>query len=203
VFKGITLGTFHSQHFLYVTDFRHGRILVLNKNFRPVRLPGTFHDPKIPAGFAPFNIENINGQLYVTYAKQLPGGHDDAKGPGNGFVDVFSRGGFLLRRLVSHGPLNSPWGLAKAPSDWGKFAGALLVGNFGNGEINAFNPINGHFLGTMTTKSGAPIVIDGLWGLTFGNGVSAGQKDVLFFSAGPSEESHGLFGSLTFMPGHA
>jgi uncharacterized protein (TIGR03118 family) len=199
VFKGITLGNFHGQHFLYAADFRHGRILVLNTNFKPVRLAGTFHDPTIPTGFAPFDVQNINGRLFVTYAKQLPGGHDDAKGPGNGFVDVFSTGGVFLKRLVSHGPLNSPWGLAMAPSDWGKFAGALLVGNFGNGEINAFNPVNGHFLGTMMNNHHTPLVIDGLWGLTFGNGVSAGKKDVLFFSAGPHEESHGLFGSLTFV----
>src|SRR5262249_56892945 len=134
---------------------------------------------------APFNVQNINGLLYVTYAKREAGGTDDVAGHGNGFVDIFTTSGFLVKRLVKHGHLNSPWGLALAPPNFGKFSNALLVGNFGDGRISAFDPNTGQFLGQMRDTSGRPIRIDGLWGLRFGFGYPVGDGNVLFFAAGP------------------
>jgi uncharacterized protein (TIGR03118 family) len=203
VFKGATLGQMGSANFLYVTDFRDGVIDVFDKNFAKVTtLPSdAFTDPNLPAGFAPFNIQNIDGKLYVTYAKQDDAKHDDVAGPGNGFVDVFNTDGSPglgggKERLISGGSLNSPWGLAQAPDSFGHFGGDLLVGNFGNGHINAFNPKNGDFLGQFRAPNGKPIVIDGLWALRFGNDVQAGSSGALFFTAGIDGEKHGLFGSI-------
>jgi uncharacterized protein (TIGR03118 family) len=202
VFKGATLDQQGSANFLYVTDFRDGTIDVFDKNFAKVTLaPGAFTDPTLPAGYAPFNIQNIGGKLYVTYAKQDAAKHDDVAGAGNGFVDVFIADGTPglpggKERLISRGPLDSPWGLAVAPANFGKFSNDLLVGNFGNGHIDAFDPHNGRFVGQLTDSKGRPVVIDGLWALRFGNGGAAGSTDALFFTAGPDGESHGLFGSL-------
>jgi uncharacterized protein (TIGR03118 family) len=202
VFKGLALGQQGTANFLYVADFRDGTIDVFDKNFAKVTMPaGAFTDPNLPAGYAPFNVQNINGKLYVTYAKQDAAKHDDVAGEGNGFVDVFNTDGTPglaggKERLISRGPLDSPWGLTQAPADFGRFGGDLLVGNFGDGHINAFDPTNGHFVGQMTAPNGRPIVIDGLWALRFGNGLQAGNTSALFFTAGPDGESHGLFGSL-------
>ncbi len=167
-------------------------------------LAGTFTDPNLPSGYAPFGIQNIGGKLYVTYAVQDAAKHDDVAGAGNGIVDVFDTNGNFLQRLVSNGsssPLNSPWGLALAPSNFGQFSGDLLVGNFGDGTINVFDPTTGAFLGTLDDPNGNPIVIEGLWGLLFGNGGNGGATDQLFFSAGipgPDHiEDHGLFGDIT------
>jgi uncharacterized protein (TIGR03118 family) len=207
VFKGAALDQQGSANFLYVTDFRDGVIDVFDKNFAKVALPaGAFSDPTLPAGYAPFNIQNIGGKLYVTYAKQNDAKHDDVAGPGNGFVDVFNADGSPglaggKERLISRGPLDSPWGLALAPAGFGKFGGDLLVGNFGDGHINAFDPHNGHFAGQLTDAKGQPIAIDGLWALRFGNGGAAGSTGALFFTAGIDGESHGLFGSI--VPKHA
>jgi uncharacterized protein (TIGR03118 family) len=154
----------------------------------------------VPVGFAPFNIQNIGGQLYVTYALQDADAHDDVSGRGNGYVNVFDPNGVLLRRLASGGPLNSPWGMAIAPAGFGAFGGALLIGNFGDGRINAFNPATGGFLGDLHDACGTPISIDGLWGLIFGNGGQGGDPHTLFFTAGipysGNVEDHGLFGSI-------
>jgi uncharacterized protein (TIGR03118 family) len=197
VYKGLALGSNASGNFLYAANFHDGRIDVFDKHFSPASLAGSFTDPAIPAGFAPFNIENIRGNLYVTYAKQKePDRHDDQAGPGNGFVDVFDTSGHLLRRVASHGTLNSPWGLALAPQDFGEFSDALLVGNFGDGRINAFHVTSGAFLGQFQDANGTPIAISGLWGLRFGNDAAAGPHNTLFFTAGIDEETHGLFGSL-------
>jgi uncharacterized protein (TIGR03118 family) len=204
VYKGAALASNASGIFLFVTNFRNGTIDVFDKNFAKVVSPGGFLDPGIPAGFAPFNIKNIDGQLFVTYAMQDPAKmlHDDLPGAGNGFIDVFDTSGNFLRRFASHGTLNSPWGMAVAPADFGDFSGDLLVGNFGDGRINAFDPKNGTFLGQLSSPSGQPITIGtptsnvGLWGLTFGNGGSAGNAHTLFFAAGINEEANGLFGSL-------
>ena len=175
-------------------------------------LPGAFNDPGVPAGFAPFNIANLGGSLYVTYAKQDPQHHDDVAGAGNGFVDVYDLNGVLLQRLVSAGSLNSPWGMAIAPAGFGDFGGALLVGNFGDGAINAFDPVSGKFLGALQDGTGAAIHISGLWGLTFGNGSranpgaapSGGDANSLYFAAGiagpDTVESHGLLGSIQAAP---
>ena len=149
-------------------------------------------DTSLPAGFAPFNDEVINGDLYVTYAKQDAAKHDDVAGLGNGFVDVFNLDGTGEHRLISNGLLDSPWGMAIAPSSFGSFAGDLLVGNFGNGEINAYNATTGAFIGTLDGADGNPLVIDGLWALTIGNGAAGGSLNTLYFTAGPDGESHGL-----------
>jgi uncharacterized protein (TIGR03118 family) len=202
VFKGATLGQQGTANFLYVTDFRDGTVDVFDKNFAKVTLPsGAFSDTSLPAGYAPFGIQNIGGKLYVTYAKQDDAKHDDVAGAGNGFVDVFNTDGTPglpggRERLISHGPLDSPWGLALAPNGFGHFGGELLVGNFGDGHINAFDPRNGHFVGQLTDPRGRPVTIDGLWSLKFGNGGAAGGANALFFTAGIDGENHGLFGSL-------
>jgi uncharacterized protein (TIGR03118 family) len=197
VYKGLTIAQASDGHtYLYAANFRSGRVEVYNDAFTPVELPGgLFVDTKIPAGYAPFNVQELAGQLYVSYAKQDATLHDDAAGSGRGFVDVFNNDGGLVRRLISHGQLDSPWGLALAPSGFGQFAGALLVGNFGNGHINAYNKKTGARLGQLKMTNGQPIVIDGLWGLMFGNG-NAAKTGELLFSAGPNEESHGLLGKI-------
>src|SRR5262249_5072354 len=154
--------------FLYAADFRNGRIDVFDSTFHSITLtPSQFTDPNIPAGFAPFNIQNLGGKLYVTYALQNGAKHDDVAGPGNGFVDVFDTGGPMPQRLVTQGALNSPWGMAIAPANFGRFSKALLVGNFGDGMIHAYNANSGAFMGTVDNGNGTPLVIDGLWGLAF------------------------------------
>jgi uncharacterized protein (TIGR03118 family) len=197
VFKGVALANDGSRNLLYAADFAGRQIRVFDGTFTATTVPGGFLDARIPRNFAPFNIQNLGGKLYVTYAKKEAGGTDDVPGPGTGFVDVFDTSGHLLRRLASHGTLNAPWGLALAPAGLGKASNKLLVGNFGDGTINVFNPNSGHFLGQLANRAGRPIKIDGLWGLTFGNGTTAGQSNVLYFAAGPDDEAHGLFGSLT------
>ena len=195
VYKGLAIGSVGSANYLYATNFRFGTVDVFNSGFRLVKLAGSFSDPSIPAGFAPFGIQNINGVLFVTYAKQNAAKHDDVKGPGNGFVDVFSTNGTLLGRFASQGTLNSPWGLALAPSSFGNFHNDVLVGNFGDGLINAFTT-GGGFRGQLKSETNAPIQIDGLWGLRFGNGGAGGDASTLFFSAGINDEADGLFGTI-------
>lgn len=204
VYKGVALGNNGSGNFIYAANFHDGTVDVFDKNFSPAHLSGSFTDPNLPSGYAPFDIQNIGGKLYVTYALQDAAKHDDMAGPGNGYVDVFDLNGNLVKRLVSKGPLNSPWGETVAPNGFGPFAGDLLVGNFGNGEINAFDPISGQFLGTVDNANGNPISIDGLWALTFGGGRTGGDPNRLYFTAGIAgpgqKEDHGLFGSLTPTP---
>ena len=207
VYKGLAIGSNSAGNFIYATNFRAGTIDVFDKNFNKVTLGqggfGTFTDPDptndLP-GFAPFGIQNLGGKLYVTYAKQNATKHDDVGGAGNGFIDVFDTSGNFIKRLVSHGPLNSPWGLALAPSTFGTFANELLVGNFKDGHINVFDPSTGASLGALTNAQGKPIIIGGLWDLQFGNNGGAGSANTLFFSAGLNAETHGLFGSFTFVP---
>lgn len=203
VFKGLALDSKGSSSLLFVTNFNAGRVDAFDANFAPT-MPGAFVDRNLPSGFAPFNIENIDGKLWVTFAKQDQAKHDDEAGPGRGFIDVFDTSGKLERRVASADPhLNSPWGMAMAPAGFGKFSGDLLVGNFGDGRINAFDPKTGSFVGQLQGKSG-PIQIEGLWGLRFGNGGNAGAATTLFFTAGipgsGSVEDHGLFGALTVVP---
>jgi uncharacterized protein (TIGR03118 family) len=199
VYKGIAMSTGSGGNWLYATNFHAGTVDVFNGSFKQVHWAGAFHDPSLPNGYAPFNIANFNNQLYVTYAFQGPGKHDDAKGTGRGFVDVYTLTGGFVKRLVSHGPLNSPWGLAMAPANWGMFGGALLVGNFGNGRITAFNPTTGADLGQLRNPDGNAIAINGLWGLTFGNG-TAGSPTTLLFTAGIGDEGHGLLGAIDPTP---
>jgi hypothetical protein len=177
---------------------------VFGADFKPVTtLPaGAFTDSDLPKGYAPFNVQVLNGQVYVTYAKQDAAMHDDAAGPHRGFVDVFNLDGTPglpggTERLVSRGPLDSPWGLAIAPASFGSLAGALLVGNFGNGHINAFNATTGAFMGELKDPDGEAIQIDGLWALKVGNGGAGGDASKVYFTAGLDHEQHGLFGSLT------
>jgi uncharacterized protein (TIGR03118 family) len=197
VYKGLALGSNATGNFLFAANFRSGAIDVFDKDFRAATLTGNFTDPNLPAGFAPFDIANMSGQLFVTYAKQNAAKHDDVAGPGNGFIDVFDTNGNFVKRFASQGNLNSPWGMAMAPSTFGQFAGDLLIGNFGDGRINAFNPANGAFQGQLQSATGTPLAINGLWGLDFGNGIGAGSQNTLFFTAGIGDEGHGLFGSLT------
>jgi uncharacterized protein (TIGR03118 family) len=201
VYKGLAIDRTASGNFLLATNFRSGKIDVFDQNFQPAQLAGSFSDPNIPAGFAPFNIAVINGSVYVTYAMQNDEKHDDVAGPGNGFIDVFDTNGNFMSRFASAGPLNSPWGMALAPAGFGPFSNDLLVGNFGDGHINAFNPSTGAFLGQLSDTAGNPIVIDRLWGLTFGGGGPMnGPTNTLFFTAGIQDEQHGLFGSIRSQP---
>jgi uncharacterized protein (TIGR03118 family) len=196
VFKGVAIGHSGATDFLYAANFRAGTIEVFDNKFRPAHLTGDFHDQTIPADFAPFNIQSIKSQLYVTYAKRSSGGADDVAGKGNGIIDVFNTNGTLARRLVTNGRLNSPWGMALAPSNFGKFKNDLLVGNFGDGKIGAYDPTTGVYKGTLTDTHGKAIVNEGLWGLTFGNGTAAGKTNILYFTAGINDEGDGLFGSI-------
>jgi uncharacterized protein (TIGR03118 family) len=196
VYKGLAEAQVNGKSFLYATNFRSGRVEAYDSTFTPVEMRGgLFVDPGLPAGYGPFGIAEIRGQLYVTFAQQDATLHDDVAGPGHGFVDVFTNTGAFVRRLVTRGSLNSPWGLALAPRRFGRFGGDLLVGNFGNGLINVYNPTNGAPLGRLRQPNGLPIQIDGLWGLRFGNG-NAAKTGELLFSAGPSDESHGLLGKI-------
>jgi len=196
VYKGLAEATVKGKSFLYATNFRSGRVEAYDSTFTPVEMPGgLFVDRGLPTGYGPFGIAEIKGMLYVSFAKQDSTLHDDVGGSGHGFVDVFTNNGKFVRRLVSRGALDSPWGMALAPAGFGQFSGDLLVGNFGNGLINVYNPDNGAHLGVLRRSNGVPIQIDGLWGLMFGNG-NAAKTSQLIFSAGPSHESHGLLGKI-------
>ncbi len=202
VYKGMALGGTSSAPQLYVANFHAGTVEVYDGNFAPVSLAsGAFTDSNIPAGFAPFNIVNLNGSLYIAYAKQDAQGMDDVAGPGNGYVDIYDMSGNLKTRLISGGALNSPWGMAIAPANFGAFANMLLVGNFGDGHINVYDPAAGTPMGALASaSSGAAIAIQGLWALQVGNGKSGGDANAVYFTAGPGGEQHGLFGSLQAGP---
>jgi uncharacterized protein (TIGR03118 family) len=175
---------------LYAANARSPQLEVFTSKFQPAALaPGAFTDPRLPAGLETFNVAAIGGRIYVSYAA----GEDNK--PGAGVVDVYSPSGTLLKRLISAGPLNEPWAMVTAPSHFGSFSGDLLVGNFGNGGITAFNPRTGAFLGALKNADGHPILIDRLWDLIPGNGV-AGTPSELFFSAGIGDEEHGLLGTI-------
>jgi uncharacterized protein (TIGR03118 family) len=193
IFSGDT----NSQSVVYVTNFRAGTVEAFDTKFSQITLTGgAFTDPNLPAGYAPFNIQVLNGKVYVTYALQNATAHDDVAGAHHGFVDVYNLDGSGEQRLISGGQLDSPWGLAIAPSSFGNLSGALLVGNFGNGHINAYNASNGTFLGELKDPDGEPIAIDGLWALRVGTGGKGGDPNQVYFTAGLFGETHGLFGSL-------
>jgi uncharacterized protein (TIGR03118 family) len=198
IYKGLALAGTGSSARLYAANFHAGTVDVWDANLGQVF--GGFLDPTLPAGFAPFNVQNLGGNIFVTYAMQDAAKVDEVAGPGLGYVDVFNPAGAFLSRLISQGPLNAPWGLALAPAGWGAFGGDLLVGNFGDGMINAFNPLTGAFLGALHNAGGTPLSIDGLWALQFGNGGNGGNPNLLYFTAGLDDETHGLFGSLTATP---
>ena len=200
VYKGLAFGVNIRGAFLFATNFNAGTVDVFGPNgsdglFTPATTDGGFIDPDIPAGYAPFGIESIDGNLFVTYAKQSADKHDDVKGPGHGFIDIFDTDGHLLRRFASRGPLNSPWGMTRASFAFGRFSGDILVGNFGNGKINVFNS-RGLFLDELDRPNGKPLVIDGLWKLTLGGGRTS-SPDTLYFTAGPNDEKDGRFGTIT------
>jgi uncharacterized protein (TIGR03118 family) len=201
IYKGLAIADTGHGTLLYAANFHAGTIDVFDETFAPVTAPGGFTDRDLPSGFAPFNIQEIGGKLYVAYAQQDADAKDEVAGPGLGFVDVFDTDGHLLKRLVSQGQLDAPWGLALAPRSFGAFGGALLVGNFGDGAINAYDPRSGAFLGQLMNADGNPIVIDGLWALRFGNG-TIGTPRTLLFTAGIADEAHGIFGSIEAGKGH-
>jgi uncharacterized protein (TIGR03118 family) len=194
VYTGLAIGSNSAGPLLFAANFSAGTIDAFDQHFAPAMLHGSFHDPLIPKGYAPFNIQNIGGQLYVMYARQ-----DRKAGKGRGFVDIFDTDGNLVKRLIIRGELNLPWGVAQAPANFGQFSNDLLVGNFGNGWINAFNPKTGKFLGSLSGQNGYPLVLDKLWALAFGNGGKGGQTNQLFFTAGIQNEQHGLFGVINAM----
>ncbi len=200
VYKGLAFGQSGGNEFIYATNFRFGAVEQFDSKFNLVRSftdKDLVHTCPLPNQcFAPFGIQNIGGNLYVTFALQDAAHHDDASGPSRGFVDVFDTNGNLIKRLISRGALNSPWGLALAPSNFGQFSNDLLVGNFGNGHINVFDPNTGALLGQLKNQKGLIISIDGLWALVFGNGQTAGPTNTLFFTAGINGEADGLFGNI-------
>ncbi|NVO05003.1 MAG: TIGR03118 family protein [Rhodoferax sp.] len=200
VYKGAALGTLAGASYLYAANFRSGSIDVLKGNALAPGLTGNFTDPNLPVGYAPFNVQNLGGSLYVTYAKQDAARMDEVAGAGLGFVDRYDLDGDLLGRVASAGSLDAPWGLAIAPASFGALAGALLVGNFGDGRISAFDLASDAFLGQLLDVANQPLSIDGLWALAPGNGGSGGSTQSLYFTAGPDDETHGLVGVLNAAP---
>lgn len=214
VYKGATLGEHAGKRYLYVANFRSGQIEVYDTNFKRVHaFDDAFaeddHDRDRDRdgderhsrrGFAPFNIQNVGGNLIVAYAEQDSEKKDEVHGAGLGFVNIFSSGGKFLAQLQNGDWFNAPWGIALAPEDFGEFSHSLLIGNFGSGTIMAFNPVSFKFRGFMKNPDNSTIVIDGLWSLVFGNSGNAGPYNSLFFTAGIQDESHGLFGTLTAVP---
>jgi len=197
VYKGLAMGTFNGNNFLYATNFHTGRVEVYDSNFHLAHLNGSFRDAKIPAGYAPFGIQQISGHIFVTYALQDATKTGDVSGEGHGIIDVFNPDGSLLHRLVKGGSLNSPWGMARIPGGFLKFKHDVAVGNFGDGRIQVFDPDTGEARGFLRKSSNGHIIgIAGLWGLGFGNDGLAGSSHDLFFTAGPNDESAGLFGKL-------
>jgi uncharacterized protein (TIGR03118 family) len=205
VYKGLALGANGSGPVLYAANFNAGTIDAYDANNNPLQTAGGFADPNIPAGFAPFNIYAVGRSLFVSYAMQDDQKHDDVSGPGNGFINVFDMDGNWIKRLVSGGALNSPWGMALAPGFFGDYSGTLLVGNFGDGWINSYDVSTGNWVGTLSDNGGNPLSVPGLWGLIFGNGkANGGDANTLYFTAGiagdGNVEDHGLFGSVTIAP---
>jgi len=197
VYKGSAFQNILGNGYLYAANFHTGKIDVYKGNGAAPNLAGNFVDPGIPAGYAPFNVQDIGDKIYVTYALQNAAGDEDVSGPGHGFVSVFDNQGNFISRVGSQGTLDSPWGLALAPASFGAYAGDLLVGNFGDGTINVFDLATNSFLAQLLASDGNPLVIDGLWGLIPGSGAgNGGSSQAIYFSAGPDGESHGLFGVI-------
>lgn len=193
VYKGLAMGQSDNGTVLFAANFRNGTVDVFDQNFKQVN---SFTDPNVPQGFAPFNVQVLDNHLFVTFALQNDTKHDDVAGPGNGFVDEFDLNGNMQQRVASGGALDSPWGLAIAPSGFGKVANDLLVGNFGDGTINVFDPKTDDFLGKLVDGKGAPVTIQDLWALVPGDGANAADPNKIFFTAGLQNEQHGLFGTL-------
>jgi uncharacterized protein (TIGR03118 family) len=199
VYLGLAIANSGGNNYLYAANFAGARVDVFNGTFGTASLSGHFVDPGLPDGYAPFGIQTIGGRIYVAYAKQNEDGDEEVAGEGFGYVDVFDTQGNFIERVASAGELNAPWGLALAPSTFGKFGGDLLVGNFGDGRIHAFTPTDSGWEehGVLKGTDHRPISIDGLWGIGFGNGAASGPTSTLYFAAGPEDETEGLFGSIT------
>jgi len=200
VYKGLALGTDGGANFLYATDFVGGKVDVFDRTFTPVVRAGAFVDPKLPKGYAPFNIQNIDGSLFVTYARRKDGDTDETAGKGLGIVSQFDTHGRFLRRFATGDKLNAPWGIAHAPSTFGKFSNDLLIGNFGDGRISAYDIATGKFRGQLHGAKHGALKLDGLWGMAFGNGLNNQPTDTLFFAAGPDDENHGAYGRISALP---
>ncbi len=202
VYKGSAISTINGTSYLYAANFKNGSIDVMKGTAGTPSLAGSFTDPYLPTGtgYAPFNVQNLGGTLYVAYAQHDSTGMNEVAGAGRGFVDAFDLQGNFLNRVATGGTLNAPWGLAIAPSSFGALSGSLLVGNFGDGTISAFGLGSNTYLGQIQAANGTPLVIDGLWALTPGNGGSAGSSSLLYYSAGPNAEAHGVLGVLTPVP---
>jgi len=210
VYKGATIAEIDGKEYILAANFRSGRVDIFDSTFKQVQLGkkdfdgdgdrdsrAPFDDDSIPKDFAPFNIQGIGPNIYITYAKQDAAKHDPVGGAGLGFVDVFTSEGRRLQRLQHGSWFNAPWGTVLASSNFGEFSHTILIGNFRGGTIAAFNPVTGRFMGNVLNPDGSTLNIDGLWGLQFGNGGSAGPAETLFFTAGPNGEKDGLFGTLT------
>jgi len=197
-YKGLAIASTPDGNMLYATDFHNARVDMFDSAFNVVSTATTFVDPDIPAGFAPFGIQTIGDTVFVTYAKQDADAEDEVRGKGRGYVDAFGTDGTFMGRVASRKHLNAPWGLAMAPEDFGRFSGALLVGNFGDGQIHAFRATGGSWksAGVLWNRHGKVLAIDGLWAIAFGNDDDAGPSNALYFTAGPDDEAHGLFGSI-------
>lgn len=201
IYKGLTLGSLHNSNVIYAANFHAATIEVYNTNFVSVALPtSAFIDPMVPAGYAPFNVQNIGGLIYVAYAKQDDLAEDDVPGPGFGYVTIYKPDGTLVRRLQHGSWMNAPWAMVQASATFGDLSGKILLGNFGSGSISAFDPNTGALTNIMRNSSGTAVVIRGLWGLGFGNDGPAGSSSTLYFAAGIRQENHGLFGTLTVVP---
>ncbi|NUX53330.1 TIGR03118 family protein [Paraburkholderia youngii] len=196
VYKGLALAAMNNGNFLYATDFHNNKIDVFDSSFTKVSMPGAFTDPAMPAGFAPFGIQAIGSNLFVTYAMQDAAKHDDVPGAGLGMVDVYDTAGNLKQRFATGGPLNAPWGIAQAPASFGSMSGAIIIGNFGDGMINAFNASSGQSMGPISGPNNSPIVEHGIWGIAFGNDLSNQPSSTLFFAAGPNAEADGVYGRI-------
>ena len=200
IYKGAAFATIGGNSYLYAADFGRGSIDVFKGNASATNLTGSFTDASLPSGYVPFNVQVLAGSLFVTYAQRVGSGGDETDGAGLGFVDRYDLQGNLLGRVASGGVLNAPWGLAIAPSSFGALAGSLLVGNFGDGRISAYNLATDSFMGQVDGTNGQALTIDGLWALSVGNDGGAGSSQSLYFTAGPSDESHGLFGVMQAVP---
>jgi uncharacterized protein (TIGR03118 family) len=196
IYKGLALAQTQSGDFLYASDFHNNHVDVFDSTFHPVTKPGAFVDPTLPRGYAPFGIQNIQNKILVAYAKQDEDAEDEIAGDGFGFISAFDTDGTFLTRIASRDALNAPWGMAMAPDHFGRFSNMLLVGNFGDGRINVFDPQTFEAKGHLKDPKGKAVVIDGLWGIAFGNNGQAGLLNVLYFAAGPHDESGGLFGRI-------
>ena len=200
IYKGAAYATVAGDSYLYAADFGRGSIDVFKGNAGAANLSGSFTDAALPSGYAPFNVQALDDSLFVTYARRDGSSTDETAGAGFGFVDRYDLQGNLLGRVASGGVLDAPWGLAIAPSSFGALAGSLLVGNFGDGHISAYDLATDTFLGQLNGAGGQALAIDGLWALSVGNDASAGSSQSLYFTAGPSDESHGVFGVMQAIP---